>query len=117
MNVGDLVDRRDETLVSDVVVAIGGIPVVRALPRTISAAEIGFRMIRRHGRRITGNAHVDAQVMNERAGLLLLENLKIDDYVTTVYGTMKRLPELFSAVSNDALEKAKKILRPANTNK
>ena len=109
----DLAERREELFAPNVIVEIDCKPAVRALPGTISAAEIEFRMIRRHGRRITGNAHVDLQVMNEGAGLLLLENLKIGAYVRTVYGTMKQLSERFSAVSGDELEKAKKILRPA----
>ena len=112
----DLAERREELFAPNVIVETDGKTAVRALPRTISAAEIEFRMIRRHGRRITGNAHVDTQVMNEGAGLLLLENLKIGAYVRAVYGSMKQLPERFPAVSSDELEKAKKILRPAGTN-
>ncbi|MBX8638120.1 MAG: hypothetical protein KIY11_07175, partial [Thermoplasmata archaeon] len=112
----DLIERREELLAPNVVVETENEPVVRPLPRTISSAETEFRQLRRHSRRITGNAHVDGQVQNDGPGMLLLDNLKNKAYVREVYGSLKEMPALFSAVSRDSLESAKKILRCAGRN-
>jgi hypothetical protein len=106
----------DELFAPNVVVQTGDVPVVRPLPRTISGAETDFRYLRRHGRRITGNAHVDDQVQNEGPGMLLLENLRNSEYVREVYGSISNLPERFSTVSQKSLEDARKILQCAGTN-
>lgn len=110
---GDLEARRDELFVPNVVVETEDGRIVRQLPRTISSAEVEFRRLRRHTRRITGNAHVDDRVQNEGPGMLLLENLKNSAYVNAVYGSLNGLPSRFSTVSGEAFEKAKKILQCA----
>ncbi len=113
---GDLADRMDELFAPNVVVQTEDGPAVRPLPRTISGAETDFRHLRRHSRRITGNAHVDDQVQNEGPGMLLLENLRNSTYVGEVYGSISNLPKRFSTVSQKSLEDAKKILQCAGTN-
>jgi len=112
----DLVERRDELLAPNVIVNTEKGPVVRPLPRTISAAETEFRRLRRHGKRITGNSHVDTQVQNEGAGMLLVENLKNNAYVSTVYGSLPALSSRFSTTTEDALRQAKLILRCSDRN-
>ena len=109
----DLAERRDELLAPNVIVNTEKGPVVRPLPRTISAAEMEFRRLRRHNRRITGNAHVDDQVQSEGPGMLLLENMKNSAYVRAVYGSLNELPSRFSRVSKDSLAKTEKILKCA----
>ena len=113
---GDLMERRDELLAPNVIVQSECGLVIRPLPRTISSAETEFRRLRRHSRRITGNAHVDDQVQNDGPGMLLLDNLKNGVYVREVYGSISNLPKRFSTVSQKSLEDAKKILRCSDTN-
>ncbi len=113
---GDLMERRDELLAPNVIVQSECGRVIRPLPRTISSAETEFRRLRRHSRRITGNAQVDDQVQNDGPGMLLLDNLKNGVYVREVYGSISNLPKRFSTVSQKSLEDAKKILRCSGTN-
>ena len=87
-------------------------------PNVIVQSECGqvIRSLRRHSRRITGNAHVDDQVQNDGPGMLLLDNLKNGAYVDAVYGSLKKMSARFSAVSRDSFEDTKKILQCSVTN-
>lgn len=108
----DLVERRDELFAPNVLVFAKGKARVRSLPRTISTTESEFRKLRRHNRRIKGNAHVDSEVQAEGVAMLILENLKNHAYVKAVYGSLSNLPKRFAMVSKDSLERAKKLQRP-----
>ncbi len=112
----DLMERRDELFAPNVIVQSECGQVIRPLPRTISSAETEFRQLRRHSRRITGNAHVDGQVQDEGPGMLLLENLRNRAYVREVYGSISNLSKRFSTVSQKSLDDAKKILKCSGTN-
>ena len=113
---GDLMERRDELLAPNVIVQSECGRVIRPLPRTISSNETEFRRLRRHSRRITGNAHVDDQFQNDGPGMLLLDNLKNGVYVRTVYGSPSGMSSCVSTTSKDALMQAKLILRCSDRN-
>ncbi|EQD76892.1 hypothetical protein B1B_01376, partial [mine drainage metagenome] len=84
----DLRERQGELFAPNVVVRAKGRRVMRRAPRTQSLAEAKFRGLRRHGRRVRGNADVEALVQREGPALLLLGNLRWPVYVRMVYGTL-----------------------------
>ena len=105
----DLNARREELFAPNVVVEVRGRRVVRPIPRTTAWAEGKFRKLRRHGRRIRGNAEVEALVQREGPGLLLMDNLHDAKYVRIVYGTLARQGERFAQVKEHALATAKTL--------
>ncbi len=91
---------------------VKGKSVVKPVTRTISSEESEFRKLRRHDRRIKGNSHVDSEVQEEGAAMLILENLKNKEYVKAVYGSLSKLPERFAMVSKDSLRMAEELQHP-----
>ena len=89
-----------------------GKSIVRPVTRTISSEESEFRKLRRHNRRIKGNSHVDSEVQEEGAAMLLLENMKNKEYVKAVYGSLSKLTERFAMVSKDSHRIADELQHP-----
>jgi hypothetical protein len=108
----DLTERRDELFAPNALVTVKGKSVVKPVTRTISSEESEFRKLRRHDRRIKGNSHVDSEVQEEGAAMLILENLKNKEYVKAVYGSISKLPERFAMVSKDSLRMAEELQHP-----
>lgn len=107
--VEDLKQRREELFAPNVVVEVRGRRVVHPVPRTTAWAKGKFRKLRRHGRRIRGNAEVKALVQREGPGLLLMENLRDRKYVRFVYGSLSRQGARFAQGGESALEAAKTL--------
>ena len=107
--VRDLKERRVELFAPNVVVKVRGRSVIHPVPRTTAWAEGKFRRLRRHGRRIRGNAEVEALVQREGPGLLLMENLRDRKYVRLVYGTLSQQGARFAQVGESALAAAKTL--------
>ena len=103
-------EHRDELLAPNVSVVVDGERKVRRLPRTNATVEMDFRSLRRHGRRIRGNADVEGQVQRDGPGMLIALNLLHQDYVRAVYGSLDRMAERFSHVSPATLSHAKRLM-------
>ncbi len=84
------------------------------LERTNNGVEQDFRSIRRHGRRLKGNKDVEDLVQKEGAGLLLLLNMEVDEYVKTLYGSCDTMEKRFAEVKKESLAAAEKILDGSN---
>ncbi|MGI0055486.1 MAG: hypothetical protein ACREBZ_07225 [Thermoplasmata archaeon] len=105
----DLEARREELFAPNVEVRVEGRRAVRPVPRTTAWAEGEFRKLRRHGRRIRGNAEVEALVQREGPGLLLMDNLRDAKYIRLVYGSLARQGARFAKVDPEAMAAAKSI--------
>lgn len=103
--------RRDELFVPNVVVNVNGRQKIKQLPRTNNLLEQDFRRMRRHARRIRGDMDVEQTVQRDGAGLAIVANLEIKEYVRCVYGSLDQMPKRFAEVSIDNLEKAKALFR------
>lgn len=101
---------RDSLLAPNVSVMAGGKSVVRKVPRTNVPVESDFRLLRRHGRRITGSGDVESRVQREGAGMLIAQNLTDPRYVSLVYGSRSSLADRFSTVSPAAMQLAKSFM-------
>jgi len=109
--VAKLIEAHRESLFApNVTVTVNGVTKRMRVPRTNATVEGDYRLVRRHGRRIRGCGDVESQVQREGAGMLLAENLKNQTYVSTVYGSLHRIPNRFSTVSRDGLALAKSHL-------
>ena len=108
----ELTDRKDELFAPNALVTVKGKSIVSPVTRTISSEESEFRKLRRHNRRIKGNSHVDSEVQEEGAAMLLLENMKNKEYVKAVYGSLSKLPERIAMVSKDSLRMAEELQHP-----
>ena len=106
-----LVERRDELFVPNVVVEVNGRQRVRRLPRTNNALEQDFRKMRRHARRIQGNGDVERTVQRDGAGLAIVVNLELKEYVRCVYGSLDQIVGRFAEVSMSSLREAKALFR------
>ncbi|HKZ27888.1 MAG TPA: transposase [Rubrobacteraceae bacterium] len=109
--VGAYIDKHHDSLFApNVEVRAGGSKMVKRLPRTNAPVEMEFRRLRRHGRRIRGNADVEPQVQRDGAGMLVAENLKDPEYVRLVYGSSSRIAKRFAGVPLAAIRQAKSLL-------
>jgi hypothetical protein len=111
--VGQQIDvRMDELFAPNVLVPSGSEMVEKALPRTSATVETDFRILRRHGRRITGNSDVENMVQRDGAGMLITLNLRDSGYVRELYGGLGRMAERFALVTDAALQTAKSLMCP-----
>jgi len=101
--------RRDELFVPNAWVTVDGKTQLRKLPRTNNCLEQDFRRIRRHARRIRGDMDVERSVQRDGVGMAIVENLSIDTYVRSMYGSLELMAERFAMVSDDALENARSL--------
>lgn len=108
--ISDLITEQcDGLFVPNVEVMINGEHKVKKLPRTNNMLEQEFRSLRRHGRRIRGDGDVERSVQKYGVGLAIAENLKLNEYVRLVYGTLGQIPARFSTVSSESLDKARAL--------
>jgi len=103
--------RRDELFVPNVVVNVNGRQKIKQLPRTNNLLEQEFRKMRRHARRIRGDMDVERIVQRDGAGLAIVANLEIKEYVRCVYGSLDQMAKRFAEVSMISLEKAKALFQ------
>jgi hypothetical protein len=104
-----IIERRDELFVPNVVVEVNGRRKIKRLPRTNNLLEQDFRRMRRHARRIRGDMNVERAVQGDGAGLAIVANLEIKEYVRCVYGSLDQMAKRFAEVSMDNLEEAKAL--------
>jgi len=103
-------ENRNSLFAPNVIVTIGKKTEVKRVPRTNAPVEGEYRGMRRHGRRIRGCGDVESQFQRDGPGMLMVENLANKRYLSTVYGTMGRIPERFSKVSPKSLMLAKSFI-------
>ncbi|HLF07351.1 MAG TPA: transposase [Thermoplasmata archaeon] len=109
--VGTYIDKHHDSLFApNVEVGAGRMKTVKRLPRTNASVEMDFRRLRRHGRRIRGNADVEPQVQRDGAGMLVAENLKDPEYVRLIYGSSSRIAGRFAGVPLADIRQAKSLL-------
>lgn len=106
-----LAERREELFVPNVVVGVNGRQRVRRLPRTNNALEQDFRGMRRHARRIRGDGDVERTVQRDGAGLAIVANLELREYVRCVYGSFDQMAGRFAEVSMSSLRESKALFR------
>ena len=106
-----LTERRDELLAPNIVIEVNGIQKVKQLPRTNNTAEQDFRSLRRHSRRIRGDANVERAVQRDGVGLAIVKNLDNKNYLRHIYGHLNQIPSRFAKVSPNSLQQAKALFQ------
>ena len=106
--------RRHELLAPNVTVTANGKKKIMKLPRTNNTIEQDFRSLRRHSRRIRGDADVERIVQRQGAGLAIVKNLENKNYLRHVYGHLNQMHTRFARVSPNSLQQAKAFFPTLN---
>lgn len=106
-----LTERRDELLAPNIAIEINGIQKVKQLPRTNNTLEQDFRSLRRHSRRIRGDADIERTVQRDGVGLAIVKNIENKNYLRHIYGHLNQIPSQFAKVSPNSLQQAKALFQ------
>jgi len=106
-----ITERRGELLAPNVTVEVNGIQTVKQLPRTNNTVEQDFRQLRRHSRRIRGDADVECTVQRDGVGLAIVKNLEVKNYLRHIYGSPNQMHARFALVHQNSLQQAKALFQ------
>ena len=104
-------ERRDELLAPNVVLEVNGTHRIKHLPRTNNTIEQDFRSLRRHSRRIRGDADVERTVQRDGVGLAIVKNLEVKNYLRHIYGSPNQMHARFAMVHQNSLQQAKALFQ------
>jgi len=82
----------------------GNIEKVIIPQRTNNISEQFYRKLKQLFRRLHGRRHVGKDLLFLPEEIALIENLKNNDYINDLLGSINRLPELFAQLDRNAAE-------------